>query len=390
MKKIILCITACVLILSFAGCTANTARTLSSPVFSDEENTPDVSANTSDSIESSVEPEDASIGTENVATEAEESPQPGTDNQSGKTSQTAKSKPDGKGVLQFTVVLHLEGWEDGKSKERFQKHADLLREYASLFEKYGAKMTLESKEIIDGCIKWGDNVLLEMQKRGHAVGIHADAGGEKKATVKNIADKLKEMKAKLKSLGIDANFASGVASKADWVKACKDAGMDAVTCMVCYGLWSLDPALRPAWFKPYANPSEGHAPYPAKITNRIHPWFAKSGSNWIKHSKDGGLIIIPSGLSLTNAAEEIKGSQKAGKTEFTQEDIEAWKNALPKVLAATDSSKVNTFYAVWSFGQKVDLKLLEDWLKMVKTYVDEGRIQWTVIPDMISAFQSNH
>ena len=47
----------------------------------------------------------------------------------------------------------------------------------TLFEKYGAKLTLESKEMTDGAIQWNDNVLLEMQERGHAVGIHADVGG---------------------------------------------------------------------------------------------------------------------------------------------------------------------------------------------------------------------
>ncbi|MEZ4510162.1 MAG: hypothetical protein R2881_11315, partial [Eubacteriales bacterium] len=51
-------------------------------------------------------------------------------------------EPDGKGVVNFTLVLHLEGWRDGTDEESFRRHAELLREYAGLFEQYGATMTL--------------------------------------------------------------------------------------------------------------------------------------------------------------------------------------------------------------------------------------------------------
>ncbi|MEN6418931.1 MAG: hypothetical protein ABFC73_08425, partial [Clostridiaceae bacterium] len=179
------------------------------------------------------------------------------------------SAPDGKGVINFTIVLHLEGWNDGESEASFRRHAEQLREYADLFETYGATMTLESKEIIDGCINWNDNVLLELQQRGHAVGIHADAGGQDGATIRSIVKTLTEMRGKLLLLGINATFASGVASKANWVKACEDAEIDTVSCMVAYGLWSLDEQLRPEGFEPYRSPSDGHEPYPFALEDRL-------------------------------------------------------------------------------------------------------------------------
>lgn len=293
------------------------------------------------------------------------------------------------GAINFTVVLHLEGWDDGNNRKRFEAHADKLREYADLFEKYGAVMTLESKEIIDGCIRWDDNVLYEMQEKGHAVGIHADAGGQPRATEESITDTLVEMKAKLNSLGIDARFASGVASRADWVSAVENADLEAVTCMVNYGLWSLDPALRPESFAPYANPAQGHGAYPEEITERIHPWLADDGSNWINHDPGGNVVILPHGLSLNNAYEEVVLDETAISTEFTEEDIEAWKDTLPKVIAASDPDKVNTFYAVWSFGQSLDMDLLEDWLKVIDQYVKEGKIRWTGVPDMIDLYKAS-
>lgn len=302
--------------------------------------------------------------------------------------ETTSSAPDGKGVVLFTIVLHLEGWKDGANETSFTRHASQLREYADLFEQYGAKMTLESKEIIDGCINWNDNVLLEMQQRGHAVAIHADAGGEKSATVRSIAKTLKEMKQKLAQLGIDATSASGVASRADWVEACKLAGIDTVSCMVAYGLWSLDPTLRPPEFEPYENPSAGHAPYPFLLEERVQPWLMNSGSDWIIPDSQGDILLIPTGLSLNGAVEELNG-ERVLQSEFEQEDINAWREALPRIIAASDSGKINTFYAVWSFGSAVDLELLEDWLKLIDEYVQAGSIQWSTIPEMAQLYRNS-
>ena len=73
------------------------------------------------------------------------------------------SSSDQSTVLYIGIMVHLEGWEDDQNQDKFEKHVQLVREYASLFETYGAVLTLESKELTDGSIKWGDNVLLEME-----------------------------------------------------------------------------------------------------------------------------------------------------------------------------------------------------------------------------------
>lgn len=297
--------------------------------------------------------------------------------------------PDGKGVVYLTLVVHVEGWNDEGNKNIFNDHAKKLRSYAALFDKYDAKMTLEAKEIIDGCIRWNDNVLYELEQDGHAVGIHADVGGEKDATAQSMTTKLNEMKQKLARLGINARFVSGVASKADWITACKNSGFEAVTCMVNYGLWSLDPKLRPSYFEEYKTPAEGHGAYPEKIEDRLHAWYADNGSNWIKNSDKSDLLIIPSGLSLTNAYEELSENSNSVKTEFTQDDINAWKEALDKAIKSSDSHEVNTFYAVWSFGKDVDPELLEEWLKVVDTYVKQGKIEWKNMNEIIDIYENN-
>lgn len=298
-----------------------------------------------------------------------------------------EKKETGEAIVYFTVILHLEGWEDGDNRKKFEVHSTKLREYANLFEKYGAVMTLEAKEIIDGCINWEDNVLLEMQDRGHPVGIHADVGGESNSTVINIRNKVAKIKGKLSGLGIDANWTSGVASRADWVKACSDAGMDAVTCMVAYGLWALDPPLRPEWFESYETPAEGHAHYPEDATDRLHGWYTSSGSTWIQSDPSGSLLIIPSGLNLTDAYEEQQGGTTF-KAEFTREDINTWEKMLPEIILAAKPGAVNTFCAVWSFGQTLDTGLLEEWLNLIDGYVKKGSISWAGVPSMIDIYSA--
>ena len=93
--------------------------------------------------------------------------------------QTPANSSAGESPLLIGFMLHLEGWHDDVNQASFEEHAAIVREYASLFETYGARITFESKEMTDGAITWGDNVLLEMQQRGHGVGVHADEGGDR-------------------------------------------------------------------------------------------------------------------------------------------------------------------------------------------------------------------
>ena len=62
----------------------------------------------------------------------------------------------GQGVLYLGIMVHLEGWDDARDRAKFERHVQLVREYASLFETYGAKLTLESKELTEGILRWGD------------------------------------------------------------------------------------------------------------------------------------------------------------------------------------------------------------------------------------------
>ena len=295
----------------------------------------------------------------------------------------AQAVLDGQGVLYFTVMVHLEGWDDVNKQSAFQRHAALVRQYADLFEKYGAKLTLESKEFTAGCIAWEDNVLKEMQDRGHGIGVHADIGGSKKTTLRQLTTGIRQMKAELETLGVTVRHVSGVCSDKDWVQACIDAGYEAVTGVVSYGLWSLDEANRPAGFTPYPNPAAGHAAYPWDIASTVAPWRTSDGGNWIVNDPAGELIIIPSGPSLVYAYEDSAGVEQA---DLNAADIDVWRQTIDEALACTDSRTVNTYYAAWSLGGPVNENALEAWLQMIDEYVQAGRIVWATVPEMIDLY----
>ncbi len=298
----------------------------------------------------------------------------------GCPSSAADAAPDGQGLLHFTVMVHLEGWDDDTRQAAFEKHAALVRQYADLFEQYGACLTLESKEFTAGCIAWGDNVLKEMEERGHGIGVHADIGGSRKTTQRQLTSGIREMKQELESLGVTVRHVSGVCSDKDWVRACIDAGYEAVTGTVSYALWSLDEKNRPEGFEPYKNPAAGHAPYPWNIAGTVIPWRTSDGANWIVNDPAGELILIPSGISLPFAYEDATGAEKA---DLNTADLEVWRETLDEALTYTDSRAVNTYYASWSLGSGVNLNALEAWLQLIDEYVQDGRVVWTTVPEMI-------
>jgi hypothetical protein len=162
-------------------------------------------------------------------------------------------------------------------KNSFEQHVKLLREYASLFETYGAKLTLETKEMTTGSIKWGDNVLLEMEKRGHGIGVHADVGGEKNYNCSKFANDLRKMKDEIDTLQVNVRHVSGNNSFCDWVTSTIDAGFKFTIGTVAYALLSHPIDKRPAEFRNCQTPASCHQPYPPELKDRLHPWRANSG-----------------------------------------------------------------------------------------------------------------
>jgi len=289
------------------------------------------------------------------------------------------------GPVYLGIMVHLEGWQDELfNEEMFNKHAGLIRKYASLFETYGAKLTWESKEITDASIQWGDNVLKEMEERGHGIGVHADLGGQLDYNCDMFDRELHIRKETLESLGVTVRHASGVVSHCDWVTAMVDAGYNFTTGMVAYGVMSLPEAMRPEKFRNCSSPYACHDTFPEALADRIHPWRMHSGFDWIRHDPDGKLVLLPASNGLACFSESAAGTEC--EQEFTLEDIDLFFEELDEAVALRDPNQINMYYVGWSLGKALDTELMKEWLQRNVPYVEAGLVEWKTLPEMYDAY----
>ncbi len=290
------------------------------------------------------------------------------------TSQASAASGSSPAVLYFGIMVHLEGWDDHLDQARFERHAQLMREYASLFETYGAKLTWESKEVTDGALEWGDNVLLEMQQRGHGVGVHADIGGQKNYDCSRFSADLRAEKEQLESLGVTVRHVSGIVSHCDWVTAASDAGYLFTTGNVAYAVMSMPPESRPAEYRDCQTPAACHDVFPAELEARLHPWRANSGADWLTNAPNGKLVILPSsgGLCVRQKSDDPS--------------CDVFFRELEQAIALAQPGQVNAYYVSWSLGQPIELDVLEAWLQRMDAYVRAGQVEWKTLPDMYDAY----
>ncbi len=286
--------------------------------------------------------------------------------------QDCASEPiaDDQRVLYLGLMIHLEGWGDDKDEAKFEQHVEIVREWASLFETHGAKLTFESKELTDGSIRWGDNVLLEMQQRGHGVGVHADIGGQLNYNCARFSDDLRAEKEQLESLGVVVLHVSGNTSHCNWVTATVDAGYHFTTGIVSYSVMSMPEALRPPEYRDCKTPSECHDVIPADLADRIHPWRANSGLNWLTHDHDGHLVLLA----------------ESGEMPTEMDGIDAFIAELEEAIALSEPGRVNIYYVGKSIGSPVETEVVEAWLQRIQPYVQSGQVQWMTLPEMYEAY----
>ncbi len=288
------------------------------------------------------------------------------------------------GALYLGIMVHLEGWKDGEDQAKFEQHSKLVREYADLFEKYGAKLTWESKEVTEGVINWGDNVLLEMEGRGHGIGVHADIGGQKTYNCGRFVDDLRKEKEQLESLSVYVRHVSGVVSHCDWVSATVKAGYQFTTGQVAYSVMSMPVEDRPAEYRNCQSPSACHDTFPTDLADRMHPWRMDSGENWLTHDPNGKLVMLASSGGLTCMEEEALGIKPCG--EFSQADLDYFFEELERAISLSQLDQVNIYYLSWSIGSPLDEQLLETWLQGIVPYLDSGQVEWKTLPEMYDAY----
>ncbi len=287
--------------------------------------------------------------------------------------------------VQVGVTVHLEA-RDAHDEQTFRAWAETLRHRAALFESFDAPLTLEAQVITDGVELWGDNVLLEMQDRGHAIGVHADLGGHRWDTTEGVTADLIELRERHEDLGLDVRHVSGICSHTDWITAAVDAGFEFTSSVVTYCLQSLPEEDRPARYVDCSGPADCHDAFPLALENRITPRRVMDGATWLEADPEGEFLVMPAQGALACLAEVGDGEISPTSCDFDEDDIEIWRLGLERAIEISEPGAVLDYHVSWSFGDALDPDMIALWLETMDSYRAAGLVEWRALPEVNDRF----
>lgn len=294
----------------------------------------------------------------------------------------------GETKLYLGLMVHLEGWLDEmEDEDNFYKHMDAALELAEVFEEHGARVTFEaSPETIEASGVW-ENLLLELQNRGHGIGVHADAGYalNPNYTLGLFTTQIREMREDAEALGLTIEHVSGVCSSLDWGKATIDAGYYFITGGVGYCAMSMPEDIRPGIYRDCLSPLHCHGNMPLEMADRMHPWRINTAAgDWTIHDPAGKLVILSSDSGLKNLYEETQNSQAThGDYEYSDEDVDVLVRKVEEALSLAVPGKVNQIYFSLSIGAAdVDTIFYDRMFAALQPYVDSGVLEYKTLNEV--------
>ena len=252
-----------------------------------------------------------------------------------------------------------------ESRSVFMEYAETLDKLAKLFERYGAKLSIQTeKQFAEADVKFGRFILKELEVRGHGIGVQSHLGHHiKELGLKTDEEKLRYNRAVketvAKALGHDpTNLGGGF--------ELEDVGLLGV-CDGCLGFTSMT-----ALEKPYYRQT-GNSP------TKLHPWILprvqmislKTGE-WLSHDESGTIVYIPGWYKARSFEIDCRKNPDC----FAEA-----KRSLQEALKDMEFGMINTWYASSHLyqcgsGAEVDnvLRAYEEWLKELEPLVKKGEI----------------
>lgn len=294
-------------------------------------------------------------------------------------------------ALHLTLTLHLE------NKTFDAAYFASLNAFAQKFEAHGGKLTFEPRDPVVKAAS-GPPALQDwkaLEARGHSVGSHAGIGGVDATPLDTFTAQATLRYTQLAPQVTRLDHVSGNCGNVDWVKGVIDAGFKATTATTVLCLYSMAPADRPAEYQALncngATDPTCHSSYPTAVAERIHPWRALSGAQWLTDDPNGKLVIFPGSGSLPCLEEEATSTGQSLPTcTLTQEDVTRALSDLDAAILARDSARLNTFYWVWGSWSLTsgEEPVLEALLSAIDTRVQEGKVKWANLSDMLDAYEA--
>lgn len=310
------------------------------------------------------------------------------------TPQTTSSASDrGPSPLYFTIMSHMEGnFKDDTVEALFQKHTKDIRWAMDLFDEYDVKLTIESEEsFAKANTVWDDNILADVIAQGHGVGTHADVGADSRnvLSLNELTSELKERKSLVDNLvGAENNYGlSGGTGPTDWVLAASGAGFHYMDAVTGFGYLSMDESERPSgWTNAYILETGYHDPIPVDFSERIYPLTLADATDLI--ADDPGVITVMGG-DIGELASIAEGRSNCfPDCTFDQDDIdevEHWIQEADQIRDRSKFARVNIHIPLILLNERNET-LLRSFLSMLKTYADDGRLQFATEKGSYDAF----
>ena len=287
-------------------------------------------------------------------------------------------------VLLIAFQLHIEEVVERKpydsDRALFEKYADTLDRLASVFEKHGAKISIQTeKNFAIADVKFGRYILKELKERGHGVGVQSHMGHHIRELHLNTDEEkllytLGVKEAVSRAIGCEpTNIGGGFEMENVNLLGVVEGGL---------GFTSMT-----AVEKPY-NARTGKAP------KWLHPWILPptqmmdlSDPSWLAHDPGGSIVYIP-GWYANEVGFEIDCRKDENCFELATQ-------SLYRALENVDCRFIN----VWWFSshlyqtgrdeEEVErvLEAYDKWLtEVVDPLVKQGKVKWMTFDEIAELY----
>jgi hypothetical protein len=305
--------------------------------------------------------------------------------------------------LYFATMIHLEGdWKIENEKD-FIVRTNRLKELVDLFDKYDAKVTMESElPYVQASLKWGNgkdamNYALEKE---HGTGSHCDFGTHTRDFEKELQDFTIRKKAVDDLVSSENNWGcSGGFGPTNWIQAASDANFKYLNSTVMFSYLSAplqNRPINPKTSKPFTD-EEIYSTYyhdPAlPMEERIYPRMLKDSSD-LEEDNDGVILLMPGTLGEFNSLYEGR-KNCFPSCEVTKEDGDY---IIEQINYANSfrSDKFALMYihfpdytiALPPNKKQQQYEIVENWLKEMKVLQDQGKIKWVTMKEAYELYSN--
>ncbi|RLG03822.1 MAG: hypothetical protein DRN61_04130, partial [Thaumarchaeota archaeon] len=279
--------------------------------------------------------------------------------------------------------LHIEelagpGIYYNESEALFLERAEVLERLASIFEKYGAKLSIQTeKHFADADIRFGRYILRELKERGHGIGVQSHLGHHiRELGLETDEEKLAYTRA-VKEVVAEAlgeeptNIGGGFEME--------NIGLLGV-CDGCLGFISMT-----ALEKPYHRAT-------GKSLSRLHPWILPpvqminlGTGEWLNHDEGGSIVYIPGWYKSSVFEIDCRKNPRC---------FDPVNASLQEALKDMVEGMVNTWYAsshLYQCGKdeaEVDavMEAYDRWLSSLKPLIDKGEIVFLTFDEIAEIY----